>query len=140
MKYTNKVGIILVSFLLLFSILIPLASAAPSIIIYDYELTPKIFMPGDIGTLKLTIKNAEATNTQASTTTTGSTSVVYTVSVGAAFNNIWLIQSTDRNGKRVKASASYEDTGYLSPSASFDITFDKSRGWQLGKLVSFQSF
>ena len=80
-------------------------------------------MPGDSGTLKLTIKNAETTNTIARTTTGSSTTTVYTDTVGATFNNIWIVAASDSYSKKVKATLNYEDTGYLAPSASFDITF-----------------
>jgi hypothetical protein len=111
-------GIIVIAALIL-----PTICADPSIIIYDYELTPQIFMPGDSGTLKLTIKNAETINTVARTTTGSSTTTVYTDTVGAAFNNIWIVAASDSSSKKVKATLNYEDTGYLAPSASFDITF-----------------
>jgi len=104
------------------ALIFPTVCADPSIIIYDYELTPKVFMPGDSGTLKLTIKNAETTNTVVRTTGS-STTYVYTDTVGAEFNNIWIVAASDSNSKKVKATLNYEDTGYLAPSASFDITF-----------------
>ena len=109
--------------IIVIALILPTVCADPSIIIYDYELTPKIFMPGDYGTLKLTIKNAETTNTIARTTTGSTTTTVYTDMVGATFNNIWIIPASDNYGKKVKATLNYEDTGYLAPSASFDITF-----------------
>lgn len=98
--------------------------ADPTMIISDYELSPSVFMPGDSGTLKLTIKNAETSNTVARTTTVGSTSTVYTDTVGATFNNIWIASASDSNGNKVKAKLNYEDVGDLSPSTSFDITFE----------------
>lgn len=98
--------------------------ADPAVIILDYELSPSVFMPGDSGTLKLTIKNAEASNTVTRTTTSGSTSTVYADTVGATINNIWVSDATDDNGKKVKAKLNYEDVGDLPPSTSFDITFE----------------
>ncbi len=116
-------SLILIGVIVIAALILPTICADPSIIIYDYELTPQIFMPGDSGTLKLTIKNAETTNTVARTTTGSSTTTVYTDTVGATFNNIWIVAASDSNSKEVKATLNYEDTGYLAPSASFDITF-----------------
>lgn len=116
-------SLILIGVIVIAALILPTICADPSIIIYDYELMPQIFMPGDSGTLKLTIKNAETTNTVARTTTGSSTTTVYTDTVGATFNNIWIVAASDSNSKEVKATLNYEDTGYLAPSASFDITF-----------------
>jgi len=116
-------SLILIGVIVIAALILPTICADPSIIIYDYELTPQIFMPGESGTLKLTIKNAETTNTVARTTTGSSTTTVYTDTVGATFNNIWIVAASDSNSKEVKATLNYEDTGYLAPSASFDITF-----------------
>ncbi|MCK4349040.1 MAG: hypothetical protein KAW47_10520 [Thermoplasmatales archaeon] len=116
-------SLILIGIIVIAALILPTICADPSIIIYDYELTPKIFMPGDYGTLKLTIKNAETTNTIARTTTGSTTTTVYTDMVGATFNNIWIVAASDSYSKDVKATLNYEDTGYLAPSASFDITF-----------------
>jgi len=116
-------SLILIGIIVIAALIIPTICADPSIIIYDYELTPQIFMPGESGTLKLTIKNAETTNTVARTTTGSSTTTVYTDTVGATFNNIWIVAASDSNSKEVKATLNYDDTGYLAPSASFDITF-----------------
>lgn len=123
MKNKGFLIIILVLLFAIFSCFVPNIGADPSIIVDDYELIPSVFMPGDSGTLKLTIKNAEITNTVSRTSTSGSQSTVYTDTVGAEFNNIWILPASDSNGKKVKATLNYEDIGYLAPSASFDITF-----------------
>ena len=123
MKYKGLLAMTVILSFATISCFVPNISADPSIIIDDYELSPSVFMPGDSGTLKLTIKNAETTNTIASTSTSGSSSTVYTDTRGAEFNNIWIIAASDSHGKKVKASLNYEDTGCLAPSASFDITF-----------------
>jgi len=123
MKHKNILFILLVLSFSIFFYFIPNIGADPSIIVNDYELIPSIFMPGDSGTLKLTIRNAETTNTVSRTSTSGSSSTVYTDTVGAEFNNIWIIPASDSKGKKVKATLNYEDIGYLAPSASFDITF-----------------
>ena len=123
MKNKGFLIIILVLLFAIFSCFVPNIGADPSIIVDDYELIPSVFMPGDSGTLKLTIKNTETTNTVSRTSTSGSSSTTYTDTVGAEFNNIWILPASDSNGKKLKATLNYEDIGYLAPSASFDITF-----------------
>ena len=121
-----RIRFILVLGILLISILVTSQSCVsdPSVIIYDYELTPSVFMPGDSGTLKLTIKNAEATNTVSKTTVSGPSTTVTTDTVGAIFTKIWLVSASDKNDKLIKSTIDYEDSGELAPSASFDVTFD----------------
>ena len=80
-------------------------------------------MPGDEGILRVTLKNAEPTNTYAYATVIGSTTYTSTDSVGAEFNNIWITKSEDSNGKEVRATLNYENTGYLAPTASFELIF-----------------
>ena len=84
-----KIRFILVLGILLVSILITSQTCVsdPSIIIYDYELAPSVFMPGDSGTLKLTITNAETTNTVSKTTVSGPSTTVSTDTVGAIFTD-----------------------------------------------------
>ena len=96
--------------------------ADPSIIITDYELTPSVFLPGDEGTLRLTIKNAETTNTFTSTSTVSSTTTVKTDTIGATINKIW-IEPAIHKEKMVRATLNYKDLGELAPGASFDISF-----------------
>jgi len=124
LKYKGLLVILITLLFTTLSCFFPNVSADPSIIIYDYELSPEVFMPGDSGTLTLTIKNAEPTNTYI--TTSGSSSYsnnVHTDTIGAEFNNIWITAAEDNHGKQVKASLNYEDTGYLAPATSFEITF-----------------
>ena len=112
----------MISFFIILLSTIPMINAEPSIIVYEYSLAPNEFMPGDSGTLTLTIKNAETTNTAVSTSSSGST--VYTQTRGAEFNNIWIDPAYDNQGNSIKATSNYENTGYLAPAASFDITFN----------------
>lgn len=119
----KKICIIEAAFLIfLFSVFTITVQANPSIIVADYELSPSVFSPGDSGTLKLTIKNAESINTVTSTSTTGSQTTVKTETVGAIINNIW-IKSAYYNNKKVSAITNYEDIGELAPGASIEISF-----------------
>ena len=99
------------------------ACADPAIIVYDYELSPEVFMPGDSGILTLTIKNAETTSTVARTTVSGSTTTVTTDMVGATINGVWIDAATSGD-KRVYAVLSHGHVGELAPGASFDISFE----------------
>jgi len=120
-----KIKYCIVSLIIFFAIFLVSSTcmADPAVIIYDYEISPSVFIPGDNGTLTLTIKNAESANTVARTTTSGSTSTVYTDTVGVILSNIWIDHASDSNNKKVKAILNYEDTGVLAPGTSFDITF-----------------
>jgi len=109
--------------LLTLSLFSPMVCANPSIIVYDYTLSPEVFMPGDSGVLTLTIKNAEATSTCAHTSTSGSSSTVTTDTIGATIDDV-SISPVSSGDKQIKAEATYRDLGYLAPSTSFDIEFE----------------
>ena len=121
-----KIRFILVLGILIIGILVTSQSCVsdPSVVIYDYELTPSVFMPGDSGTLKLTITNAETTNTVSKTTVSGPSTTVSTDTVGAIFTKIWLVSASDKNDKLIKSTIDYKDAGELAPAASFEVTFD----------------
>jgi hypothetical protein len=103
-------------------VVIPSLSADPAVIIYSYSLSPEVFMPGDSGTLTLTIKNAETTNTVQSTSTSGTTTTVRTDTIAATLNNVWIVYATDGTHK-VKATLNYEDVGELAPGTSINLNF-----------------
>ena len=123
MKNKATIAIVILVAMTILPCFVTTTRADPSIIIYSYELSPEVFMPGDRGTLKLTIKNAESTNT-ISQTSGSSTVTVRTDTVGARIDDILIRADSDSNGKRVKATLAYDDVGYLAPLASFDITFE----------------
>ena len=108
--------------LFLSSISIITVQADPSIAITDYELSPSIFLPGDTGILKLTVTNAESTNTVTITSTSGSSTTVKTDTVGATINKVWIEPGYNKD-KRVRATANYKEVGDLAPGASIDISF-----------------
>jgi hypothetical protein len=80
-------------------------------------------MPGDSGILTLTIYNAEKSNTITETTVSGSTTTIYTDTVGAYINEIWIVPASDSNDKMVKSTTSYEDVGGLSPTSQIKTDF-----------------
>lgn len=104
-------------------ILTPCAIADPTVVIESYELSPSIFMPGDSGILTLTIYNAEKSNTITETTVSGSTTTIYTDTVGAYINEIWIDSASDSSGKKVKSTNSYDDIGGLSPTSQIKTDF-----------------
>ena len=69
-----------------------LVVADPSIVISSYDLSPEVFMPGDTGTVTLTVCNAETTHTVASTSTSGNSHTVRTDTVGATINKVWILR------------------------------------------------
>jgi hypothetical protein len=109
-------------FLFFTSISVIQVHADPSLIITDYDLSPSIFLPGDIGILTLTITNTESTNTVTLTSTSSSSTTVKTDTIGATISNIWIEPAFDHD-KRVRATLNYEDVGDLAPGASVDISF-----------------
>jgi hypothetical protein len=118
MKYLSMLCILLIISPLFFGI----ARADPTILIESYELTPEVLMPGDLGILRLTVKNAETTNTIQKTTTSGSDTTIRTDTVGATINNIWIVAAEDGT-KKVKATDNYEDIGDLAPASSITVDF-----------------
>ena len=117
----KPITILSILFILIFFVFVNGVAADPSILISSYEWDPEVFMPGDQGTLTLTISNAEATHTVASTTTTGSTTTVRTDTSGVFFNKIWIVAAGDGTND-VKADQSFSDLIYLAPASSFEIT------------------
>lgn len=106
----------------LISLYIPTVQASPAVMISQYQLSPEILMPGDTAVLTLQVRNGETVATQ--TTTSGpvgdSTTTVRTL--GVDINNIW-IEPARSGGKQIRATANYEDIGYLTAGASIEINF-----------------
>ena len=116
--------LIIVILLAAIFLFIPICSADPALTVYSYSLSPEIFMPGDNGVLTLTIKNAETTNTYASTATSGSNSVTATDNVGATIANIYIESDSDSYKKYVKAVDNFDDIGYITPTNTITIDFE----------------
>jgi hypothetical protein len=84
-------------------------------------------MPGDRGTLTLTIKNVETTSTTTSVdsyTSGGATDSTTTVKTnGATIQNVRIAPAYDGN-KQIKATSSYSNIGYLTAGASITLSFE----------------
>jgi hypothetical protein len=122
MKVKAKIILYISSIIIVCTCFTSLANADPTVIIDSYNLSPSILMPGDTGTLTLTVKNAETTNTFQSTSVSDSYSTIRTDTVGATIENIWIVAASD-GSHRVKATLNYEDVGDLAPASSIDISF-----------------
>ena len=94
--------------------------ADPSVLISSYTWDPEVFMPGDSGSLTLTITNAEAAHTITSTSTIGGTTTARVDSVGVFFNKIWLVADSDGTHE-FRAGEYFTDILYLAPASSFEL-------------------
>jgi hypothetical protein len=104
------------------------AVEGPAVTVTSYSVEPGVLMPGDTGTITLTIKNTDAqsseTETTTSTTTGSSTSTVTTSTISAEIETIrlssrsgtieWLREGTQRD--------EYINVGALGPGESITVT------------------
>ena len=127
MKNKKKIIEFIASFILIFTILSPLISAEPSIVITDYDIYPSIFLPGDRGILTLTIQNTETQSTTTETYGDATDSVTIIESNGVVINKIWVNSDSDENGRKIKSTAGttgYKDFGNIAPGAVFQLSFE----------------
>ena len=127
MKNKNLIVILTVSVLMTITVLNPPVLAEPSIVITNYEIYPKEFMPGDRGILTLMIQNSETQATKTETYGDATDSIMIVENNGAVINKIWVNSAYDGNGKKIKSTAGsigYEDFGNIAPGASFQVSFE----------------
>ncbi|MFH1101728.1 MAG: hypothetical protein V1726_06810 [Methanobacteriota archaeon] len=108
--------------LLLGGLTIPIGSANPAVMITSYALSPEVLMPGDTAMLTLTVRNAETTGTRTTVSVDGSSSTTLIQTLGASIDNIWIVPAQS-GGRHIRATANYEDLGYLASGASVDVSF-----------------
>jgi len=106
----------------LISLYIPTVQASPAVMISQYQLSPEILMSGDTAVLTLQVRNAETVATQTSTSVSGGDSTTIVHTLGVEINNIW-IEPARSGGKQIRATANYEDIGYLTAGASIEVNF-----------------
>ncbi|MBE3137956.1 MAG: hypothetical protein IMZ43_11290 [Thermoplasmata archaeon] len=106
----------------LISLYIPTVQASPAVMISQYQLSPEILMPGDTAVLTLQVKNAETVATQTSTSTSGGDTTTTVRTLGVAIDNIW-ITAAQSGGKQIRATANYDDIGYLAAGAIIEVNF-----------------
>ncbi len=120
----NKLIFIILS-LFLVSLVVPITSADPAIMVTSYELDPSVLLPGDDAVLTVTLTNMETTSSKQTTTTTGNNVTVRTITKSATINNIWIVSDGD-GSYSVKAHDNYPDVGDLAPMASLTVSFSIS--------------
>lgn len=102
-------------------VLIPVAAAAPTVIVSNYTVTPAVLMPGDEGTITVVL-------TSTASAATGSALNVRVDSGGVNASpetpgNAY-IENVLLNSKEVEVlSGSYQDVGEIGPGQSFPLTF-----------------
>ena len=127
MKNKNLIWILTVTVLMTITVLNPLVLAEPSIVVTNYEIYPKEFMPGDRGLLTLTIQNAETQATKTETYGDAADSITVVENNGVVITKIWINPAYDDNGKKIKSKtgyAGYEDFGNIAPGAIFQVSFE----------------
>lgn len=96
----------------------PVHAANPSVIVADFEVTPPVLQPGDIGTITATIKNtASIANIRENIQSAGSETITSTdINVN--------IESVQLESKDVEViSGNYKQVGEIGPGQSIPITF-----------------
>jgi len=129
-KYITAMGFAVVSLLLLVA---ASASAAegPAVMITDYTVEPEVLMPGDTGTITLTIKNMDTQSSESETIVKGSsgtsqqtTTTISTRGISAEIDTIRL-SSKSRDVEWLKEGTQrteYLNLGPLGPGESIPIT------------------
>lgn len=112
----------LIAALLALCIISPVASAEPTVIITGYEVNPSVILPGEMGTITITLKNTadQATQSESDTLNTGTKSYTTTTStdIGAKVESATLV------GKGIEVvRGSFQDVGSIGPGQSFPLTF-----------------
>lgn len=127
----SKKDILAMSFAVVSLLLLVMASALangePAVMISDYNVEPEVLMPGDKGTITVTIKNMDTQSSETKTTTTttlSTTSSTTTAStISAEIDGIRLISRTRDIEWRSEGSkrTEYYNVGALGPGKSMTI-------------------
>ncbi len=122
---------IVVLFTVTFSLLLATASASaaegPAVMIVDYEVEPEVLMPGDIGTITVTIQNMGtlSTETETETRTNMYTSATKTTSTISAEIETIRLSSRSRGIEWLREGflrSEYYNVGALGPGESITIS------------------
>jgi hypothetical protein len=122
MKNNYMSVIVLVIIASLFLALMPSVNASPAVTVSSYKLTPSVLMPGENGTLEVTIYNAETTATSTRQTTSGGTITTNVETSGATITRVWVTTVSNGN-KEIIPSSYYDGLGKIAPGASMPLTF-----------------
>lgn len=112
----------LTAVLLAFGLVFPAAAAGSTVIITGYEVNPPVILPGEMGTITVTLKNTanQATESESDTFTRGTASTVTTTSTDISAK----IESAILIGKGMEVvHGSFQDVGSIGPGQSFPLTF-----------------
>ncbi len=128
----SKKDILAMSFAVVSLLLLVMASALatgePAVMISDYNVEPEVLMPGDKGTITVTIKNMDTQSSETKTTTTttlSTTSSTTTAStISAEIDSIRLSSRTRDIEWRSEGSkrTEYYNVGALGPGKSMTIS------------------
>jgi len=96
------------------------AAEGPAVMITNYEVNPEVFMPGDTGTISVTIENMDVGSTKTETTSTtsiiSSSSTTTTSTISAEIESIRVIS------REIEWSDEYYKVGALGPGKSIRIS------------------
>ncbi len=119
---TGNRPMLLVLFVILLSfITAPVSAADPTVIVSDYTVTPAVLMPGDTGTIMLTIKNTAQAATEKENTGIvlgGTFATTKNTDINVFIENVHL----DENGIEV-LNEDFDRVGELGPGQSVQVTF-----------------
>lgn len=111
-----------VTLVLLFAFVIATGTAAdPTVIVTDYTVTPAVLMPGDTGTITLTIKNTAQSASEKENTgivSGGTFASTKNTDINVFIQNVHL----DENGIEV-LNEDFDRVGELGPGQSVPVTF-----------------
>jgi len=113
---------LLITFVIMLSLITAAVTAAdPTVIVTDYTVTPAVLMPGDTGTITLTIKNTAQSASEKENTgiVLGSTfASTKSTDINVFIENVHL----DENGIEV-LNEDFDRVGELGPGQSVQVTF-----------------
>ena len=125
-KKTIAMGFVVASLLLLATAAVS-AADGPAVMITDYKVEPEVLMPGDTGTITVTIKNMDTQSSETETTTTTTTSytssTTTTSTVNAEIESIRLSSRSRDIGWLQEGfqRSEYFNVGALGPGESITI-------------------
>ncbi|WOX56072.1 MULTISPECIES: COG1361 S-layer family protein [unclassified Methanoculleus] len=114
--------LLLITALLALGLVSPATAAEPTVIITDYEVNPSVILPGEMGTITITLKNTAESATQSASDTfdTGTKSYTTTTSTDISAK----VESATLVGKGVEVvRGSFQDIGSIGPGQSLSLTF-----------------
>ncbi|OPX64153.1 MULTISPECIES: COG1361 S-layer family protein [unclassified Methanoregula] len=119
MSWNAKWGIPAIVAIMLLCIL-P-AVAEPTVTVSDYTVTPQVLMPGDLGTVTVTLRNTASSASY--TERTGAMSDENAATVTVTDINVYIEKATLEGNGIVVVGESYQRIGDLGPGQTIPITF-----------------